>query len=1002
MSRRTPKTEAAEPTDFVHEGATRKNIPPARIAAEGRVPRVAKVRYKFNPHLAPVLRFDPTGKADELETLIEKAGQGALSAAEQQRLRDALSNHQPWLEWTGKQEQHDRGGFTVDPVVLHIHERLSTRAIIGAAMREDVQRKLFADPAQKYADAVKFYKHDVDWANRIILGDALQVMSSLAQRERLAGKVQMIYIDPPYGIKFASNFQPEVGKRDVKEQEKDLARDSEVVNAFRDTWSLGVHTYLAYLRERLICARDLLTDSGSIFVQISDANAHRVRTLMDDIFGASNFAGNITVKKTGNQTSQLMPRVADYLLWFCKDIAHAKYRQLYRSKRVGEGVGSGERYDRVEESHGVRRAMTSEEKWNAANELPENCRVWQMTSLRSAGFRTNTTVDYAFRSKVYYPGSNQNWKTTLQGLDRLAAAERMEATPNQVAYVRYIDDFPAYPVTSLWDDTAGSSDKVYVVQTSPTVVERCMLMTTDPGDLVLDPTCGSGTTAYVAEQWGRRWITVDTSRVAVAIARQRLLTARFDHYKTKGASPASGFTYKTVPHITLKSIAQNTNLDPIFAKHQPLLDAALASSNTALRAVTADLRRRLAEKLSAKAKLEGKRALTDADTRRWSLPKDGFEHWTVPFDTDPDWPTALQQAVLAYRAAWRAKMAEVNGCIEKNAEQEELVDQPEVLKGVVRVSGPFTVEGVRPEELSLGEEGLFGLLPNGAEDTDNGFGVFSEPAPATYVVEPSGLTNLHAYLAQMVEHLRRDGVTFPNNKHRAFARLDALPDSGSLVHAEGAWEDAGNDAPSTVAVGFGPQCGPVTAQQVEELIRASRRYDDLVIAGFSFEADASAAMRENPHPRLRIHQAHIRPDINPAMDGLLKNTANSQLFSVFGTPEISVERKGESWAVELIGVDIYDPVANVVRSTKAEKVAAWFLDADFDGRCFCVTQAFFPDQDAWTKIARALKGSADPEAFDAFSGTRSVPFKEGRFGRIAVKVVDPRGNEVMTIKTLGR
>lgn len=990
MARRAPKTESAEPTDFVHEGATRKNIPPARIAAEGRVPRVTKVRYKYNPHLSPVLRFDPTGKADELETLIQKAGKGALNAAEQQRLRDALSNHQPWLEWTGKQEQHDRGGFTVDPVVLHIHERLSTRAIIGAAMREDVQRKLFADPAQKYADAVKFYKHDVDWANRIILGDALQVMSSLAQRERLAGKVQMIYIDPPYGIKFGSNFQPEVGKRDVKEQEKDLARDPEVVHAFRDTWNLGTHSYLSYLRARLVAANEMLTDAGSVFVQISDENVGKVRALLDEVFGMGNFVGQISFQTKIPLRASLLANVTDYILWYAKSLPVMKFRKLYQ-EQASEGKDNLFGYSMLPSGE-----VTS--KSNVASQG----RPFASLDLSSSGSTATCMFDVVYSGKRFRPTAGKSWKTNEEGIGRLSQAGRLFGPGEALRYVLYHADYPVSERTNVWTDTLGATGKLYVCQTTTTAIERCMLMTTEPGDLVLDPTCGSGTTAYVAEQWGRRWITIDTSRVAVAIARQRLLTARFDHYKTKGASPASGFTYKTVPHITLKSIAQNSNLDPIFAKHQPVLDSALVSANTALRAVTADLRRRLAEKLAAKAKLEGKRALTDADTRRWSLPKDGFEHWTVPFDTDPDWPTALQQAVLAYRAAWRAKMAEVNGCIEKNAEQEELVDQPEVLKGVVRVSGPFTVEGVRPEELSLGEEGLFDPLPNEADDTDAGFSVFSEPAPATYVVEPSGLTNLHAYLAQMVEHLRRDGVTFPNNKHRAFARLDALPDSGSLVHAEGAWADTGDDAPNTVAVGFGPQCGPVTAQQVEELIRASRRYDDLVIAGFSFEADASAAMRENPHPRLRIHQAHIRPDINPAMDGLLKNTANSQLFSVFGTPEIAVSRSGESWVVELIGVDIYDPVSNVVRSTKAEKVAAWFLDADFDGRCFCVTQAFFPDQDAWTKIARALKGNADPEAFDAFAGTRSVPFKEGRFGRIAVKVVDPRGNEVMTIKTLGR
>lgn len=1003
MPPRTPRTDAIETADFVHEGAKRKNIPPARIAAEGRVPKVAKVTYRYNPHLPPVLRFDPTGKTDQIDALIEKAGRGPLTAAEQRRLREALANHQPWLEWTAKQEQHDRGGFTVDPVVLHIHERLSARAIIGAAMREDVQRKLFADPEQKYADAVKFYKHDVDWANRIILGDALQVMSSLATRERLAGKVQMIYIDPPYGIKFGSNFQPEVGNRSVSDKEADLTREPETVRAYRDTWQLGVHSYLSYLRARLAVAHSLLADTGSLFLQISDDNAHIVRSLLDEVFGVPNRFPTLVFRKTtgaGSPTGyvEAVPQTFDMLLWYAKDRSHAKVHRLFEERALDDDLN----FRNAELEDGRRVSLGPNER---PSTLPKSYRVFQPNPITAQTGGPTTQFGVYLEGKELRPAKG-GWKTNATGMARLANANRLTAIGNTLRFIRFHYDFAMVPRIDIWDDTrqSGFGDaKMYVVQTAAKVIARCLLMTTDPGDLVLDPTCGSGTTAYVAEQWGRRWITVDTSRVAVAIARQRVLTARFEHYKTKGTAPESGFVYKAVPHITLKSIAQNTNLDPIFAKHQPLLDAALAKANTALRAVSPDVRRRLAEKLSDKTKGEGKRSVTEADTRRWSLPKETFEHWTVPFDTDPDWPEALQKAVSAYRAAWRAKMDEVNACIERNAEQEELVDQPEVVKGVVRVSGPFTVEGVRPEELSLGEDGLFDATPNEVEeDLSPGLSLVADRPLLEVMEEVPDLSNLHAYLLQMVDHLRRDGVTFPNNKHKAFARIEPLYQSGSLLHAEGAWEGAEDDAPATVAIGFGPQCGPITAQQVEELLRASRRYDDLVIAGFSFEADAAAAIRENPHPRLRIHQAHIRPDINPAMDGLLKNTANSQLFTVFGTPEIKVTPDGDEWLVNLEGVDIYDPVSNVVRSTKADKVAAWFLDTDFDGRCFCVTQAFFPDQDAWEKIAKALKGAADPEAFAAFAGTKSVPFKAGRHRRVAVKVVDPRGNEVMAIKALGR
>jgi adenine-specific DNA-methyltransferase len=455
----------------------------------------------------------------------------------------------------------------------------------------------------------------------------------------------------------------------------------------------------------------------------------------------------------------------------------------------------------------------------------------------------------------------------------------------------------------------------------------------------------------------------------------------------------------------LKSIAQNTNLDPIFEKHQPVLNAVLETCNNALKQVSKPTRDTLKTMLLTKQKTEGKKSITDADRRRWRLPPDnrdpdvkltvpadfaGWYHWEVPFDTDPGWPKPLEEAVTTYRKAWRAKMDDVNACIAANADQEELVDQPELAKGVVRVSGPFTVEGVRPEELSLGEEGIFDPTPNEFED--------EEPASVR-----TDQQNLHAYLTRMVQHLRADGITFLGNKKRQFGRLESLfeNESGTFIHAEGTWDDEKDDTPPHVAVGFGPQYGPVTAAQVEELIRASRRYDELVIAGFSFDPEASSVVEQNAHPKLRIHKAFIRPDINPAMDGLLKDTPNSQLFTVFGQPEIEVkQKKDDEWVCTLTGVDIYDPLTNTVRSSGAEKVAAWFLDSDFDGRCFCITQAFFPDQDAWEKIVRALGSSADPEAFAAFKGTKSLPFKAGKYKRLAVKVIDPRGNEVMAIRKL--
>ena len=586
----------------------------------------------------------------------------------------------------------------------------------------------------------------------------------------------------------------------------------------------------------------------------------------------------------------------------------------------------------------------------------------------------------------------------------------MIPTQSTLRYLLFHSDYSVGELTDLWTDVGSVLDKLYVVQTNTTIVERCLLMTTEPGDLVLDPTCGSGTTAYVAEQWGRRWITCDTSRVSISLARQRLMTAQFPYYELRPVESAdlvrnpSGpwlpdpdgkihgsatFRCKTIPHITLGSIARNTALDPIFSKHEPMLAERLHELNAALNGVTDDLRRKMAAKLIDKQKTDGKRAVTEADRRRWNLPIAGWHDWEVPFDTDPEWPQPLRDALTAYRSAWTSRMEEVNACIAANADLEELADRPDVVTGVVRVSGPFTVEGVRPEELSLSDSGPFDPTPN--EFTYDGTHTESDAK------------NTQSYLSQMVGHLRTDGLTFLGNQRRQFSRLDTLFDdaSGSLIHAEGSWEGAESQGGKAVAVSFGPQHGPVTALQVEEAIRAAKQYDDLVLAGFSFDAEAFAVGQEQNHPKLRVHLAHIRPDLNEAMAGLLKDTPHSELFAVFGQPEIDLKETNAGWVCEFTGVDIYNPLDNTVRSSGADKVAAWFLDSDFDGRCFCITQAFVPDQNAWDKIAKVLGSSADTEAFERLKGITSLPFPKGKFSRIAVKVIDPRGNEVMAIRKLG-
>ena len=739
-------------------------------------------------------------------------------------------------------------------------------------------------------------------------------------------------------------------------------------------------------------------------MQISDTNVHLVRNLLDDIFGPENFENQIAIQTTTSATAKTLPHVHDYLLWYGKDKENLKFRRLFLPKEAGK-TGTT-LYQLLRLPDGSIRRMTQRER-SGLDAIPDGARRFMPSDLTSQSAPPASQFPIVAEGFQMRPGKG-GWKTGKEGFHRLIGAQRVYITKNATArYARHLDDFPVSQLNNVWTDVGTGSftdPKLFSVQTNTKVIQRCMLMTTDPGDLVMDPTCGGGTTAYTAEQWGRRWITIDTSRVAISLSRQRLLTASYDHYTTKSSirkngqsDPGSGFVYNRAPHVQLSSITRNVHLDPIFEKHSDTLRALLTACNDALRGVSNELRRDLAAKLRAKEKERGKRAITESDRRRWLLPPQhrtwnakqraaavvdedhaGWYPWEVPYDTDPDWPEPLRRAVERYREGWQARQDEVDACIAANSDGELLVDQPEIDPDVLRVSGPFTVEGVRPEEMGVSQD----------------LAVASEEEPR----------NLVAYLSQLVGLLRRDGVTFPNNKHRRFQRIEPLFESGATagtsIHAEARWQGNDGDGPNDVAVCFGPQYGPVTAEYVEETIRASRRYDELVIAGFSFDGEAQAVIQESIHPKLTIHQAHIRPDINPGMEGLLRVTASDQLFTVFGQPDIRVEEDSGQWVCMLRGVDIYDPLVGTNLSTDARKVAAWFLDTDFDGRCFCATQAFFPEQEAWKNIARDLKSSGATDRFASFDGTRSLPFQAGKHRRIAVKVIDPRGNEVMTIKAL--
>jgi adenine-specific DNA-methyltransferase len=819
------------------------------------------------------------------------------------------------------------------------------------------------------------------------------VMASLARRENLAGQIQTIYMDPPYGIKFSSNFQSEVSNRNVQDREQDLTREPEMFKAYRDTWTLGVHSYLAYLRDRLTLCKELLADSGSIFIQISDENLHRIRNLMDEIFNPENFIATIAYKTSSGLKSDFLAGSKDYVIWYTKNREEAKkkFRRVFLEKIPGEEGAT--QFGFIQTPNGEIRSF-DDHKFEL--ETCPDAELLAHDNLTSTGSATTTNYLATYAGKTFkLPSGNVRWKTPPDGMSRLIGAERTMIVGNTLRYKRLLNDFRVYPLIDSWTDTSisGFADKKrYVVQTSPKIIERCILMTTDPGDLVFDPTCGSGTTALVAEQWGRRWLTCDSSRVALALARQRLLTSKFEYYQLNEPpiGPISGFSYKTVPHITLKSIAQNSSLDKTILKHQKILEEKLSALNETIKQLPIQLRTSLKERLSAKEKSQNRRSITDADRRRWLIPEAKWEHWEVPFDSDPDWPSPMRVALEDYRMSWRAKMDEVNICIAANAEQEELVDQPLVVKGITRVAGPFTVEAVMPpvESMSMDIESPIGGAPDEALDTF-GDGINVEPQ------------NAAAFQEQVIGLLRTGGVDFLGNKHVDFSRLDAL--QGSVLHAEGEWK-LPDGTQRRVVVSIGPRVGNVTDFQVEKALRQAnlKGYQDLLFAGFGFDGVAQAVIQENAEEMegVQTHLFLIRPDV--VMGDLLKNTAASQLFTAMGLPRTTLERlPNEEFAVHMAGVDIYDPVTNALIPTGADKVAAWFVDSDYDGRCFCITQAFFPDKSAWEKIAKALKSTVDEARMEAFSGTRSLPFKTGKHSRVAVKVIDPRGNEVMAVHRLG-
>lgn len=850
----------------------------------------------------------------------------------------------PQLVWQGKDEA-DADDLRVWVHPIYVHEKVLPRAIVenvrATAMTEQpAQMSLFEEyNTLSFEEQVEFYQHEQHWANRFILGDSMAVMASLAEKEGLRGKVQMIYLDPPYGIKFNSNWQPSTLKRDVTDG-KDASYEPEQIRAFRDTWQDGIHSYLTYLRDRLRVARELLTDSGSVFVQIGDENVHLVRNLLDEVFGPENFLGIITVQKTTSATNLYLSLVSDYIIWYGRDTQQTKYNKLYQIKSFGESGAA--HYTNAELSNGTRFPVSK------LNTIPSDARFFTADNLQSAsmgrekGEGSASWFPVSFEGRTFQPNIKSRWKTNEIGMTRLGYARRLLGQDQAMRYIRYIDDFPAYEIHNVWTDIGGANDRVYVVQTNTKVIERCMLMTTDPGDIVLDPTCGSGTTAYVAEQWGRRWITIDTSRVALALARTRLMSARFPMYAVNdpAVGPRSQFQYKTVPHITLKSIANNPRIDDIHERFQPALD---------------ELRAQII-------------AAADTAWEEWEIPRPAEKS---DDSTKPETP--LNRLLEKWWELRRDRQGEIDRAIAESADHETLYDQPEVVKGVVRVSGPFTVESLSPHR-ALGQDVT--------ADSDNA----------------------QTFVEQMIEQLRAAGVKSTRKGDRiSFTQLDAY--AGRYLNAAGTY--AMNDqAAGRVAVVFGPQYGTVSKQLIVEAAKETVRdrlgeFDLLLVCGFAFDPEVTEAAKD-AIGRIKVQTARISPDLL-LMGKDLKKDGKGNLFTVFGEPDIETQRQPDGrWVVTLKGVDVYDPNQGSVRSSSTAEIACWFIDTNYDEANFFVRHAYFTGADKpYDKLKAALKSDINPEAWEALYRTESLPFDAPATGKIAVKVINHHGDEVMVVVEVG-
>ena len=911
----------------------------------------------------------------------------------------------PQLVWRGKDEQN-RSDLSVQAPPLFIQEKVHPKALIADLLRQtrDAEAERAASEAGFQADLfadfnglpdedarTEFYQHDANWSNRMILGDSLQVMASLAEREGLRGKVQCIYLDPPYGIKFNSNFQWSTTSRDVKDGKTDhITREPEQVKAFRDTWRDGIHSYLTYLRDRLTVARDLLTESGSIFVQIGDENVHRVRVLMDEVFGPDNFLSEIAFKETGGHSSSGISNVTDLILWYSRRVTSPKIRLLFSDKLPGEEGATN--FNWIEESDGNRRPLTRAERDDKGH-LPTDISIMQPYPMFSDG-PSSRDRSFKWREVEYSPSRNTHWKTHADGLQRLNKSDRFVAQGKTLRFVNYLKDYSVTPILNIWTDTQISgygADRSYVVQTLPKVIERCILMTTDPGDLVLDPTCGSGTTAYVAEQWGRRWITIDTSRVALALARARIMGARYPYYlladspegqrkeaeithtdpsdSDTGGDIRQGFVYERVPHITLKSIANNAEIDVIWERWQESLEPLREELNAALGGTWEEweIPRESGDPwpepaTAAWSKLQAARTDEEKATTlhrlNAALGRD-YAPGDVPDTPRDSWPPSTTEVHARWWEARIARQKEIDASIAAKADFEYLYDRPYEDKKKVRVAGPFRVESISPHRvLDIDENDE--LIDRVAE------------ARASY-----GTTQ--DFGAVILEHLRMSGVQQAHKEDRiTFSSVTPWP--GEFVCADGRYFEGGNEAApeKRAAVFIGPEFGTAARPDLVAAAReaADAGFDVLVACAFNYEAHASEFRKLG---RVPILEARMNADLHMAGD--LKNTGKGNLFVVFGEPDIDllpVEGNGadaEQLQVKLNGVDVFHPNTGEVHSDGADGIACWFIDTDYDEESFFVRHAYFLGAgDPYKALKTTLKAEINQDAWATLRSDLSRPF----------------------------